>query len=98
MLYVGASAFGFKKTAGAYRAPETIIRAVADGTRLSFDRGLEVEARLFTELAMGSQSKSMIRSLWFHRTQAEKLGTGFDHQMKKVTILGTGMMRQVLAS
>ena len=92
MLFVGASAFIYKKTAGAFAAPEAVIRAVADGTRLKFDRGLEVEARLFVKLALSDQAKDMIRTLWFHRTKAEKLGVGLEHGFKKVTILGTGMM------
>ena len=92
MLFVGASAFIYKKTAGAFAAPESVIRAVADGTRLKFDRGLEIEARLFVKLALSDQAKDMIRTLWFHRTKAEKLGVGMEHGIKKVTILGTGMM------
>jgi 3-hydroxyacyl-CoA dehydrogenase / enoyl-CoA hydratase / 3-hydroxybutyryl-CoA epimerase len=92
MLFVGATAFTFKKTAGAFAAPDAIIRAVADGTQLAFDRGLEIESRFFTKLALSNQAKDMIRTLWFHRTAAEKLGVGMEHGFKKVTILGAGMM------
>jgi 3-hydroxyacyl-CoA dehydrogenase/enoyl-CoA hydratase/3-hydroxybutyryl-CoA epimerase len=92
MLFVGASAFMYKRTAGAFSAPECVVRAVADGTKLKFDRGLEIEARLFTKLAMGQQSKDMIRTLWFHRTAAEKLGVGMEHGFEKISILGAGMM------
>ena len=91
-LFVGASAFLYKKTAGVFPAAEAVIRAVADGTRLTFERGLEVETRLFAELAVSDQCKDMIRSLWYHRLVAEKRGSGLEHGFKKVSILGAGMM------
>jgi 3-hydroxyacyl-CoA dehydrogenase/enoyl-CoA hydratase/3-hydroxybutyryl-CoA epimerase len=91
-LFVGAAAFLVKKTAGAFPAAEAVIRAVSEGTRLQFDRALEVEARLFARLATSDQAKDMIRTLWFHRTAAEKLGVGVAHGFGKVTILGAGMM------
>ena len=91
-LFVGASAFLYKKTAGAFPAAEAVIRAVADGTRLTFERGLEVESRIFAQLATSDQAKDMIRTLWFHRTAAEKRGSGLEHNIQKVAILGAGMM------
>ena len=91
-LFVGASAFLYKKTSGAFPAAESVIKAVADGTRLSFERGLEVESRLFAALATSDQAKDMIRTLWFHRTAAEKRGAGLEHGFSRVTILGAGMM------
>lgn len=91
-LFVGASAFLYKKTAGAFAAPEAVIRAVSEGTRLQFDRALEVEARLFVSLVIGDQAKDMIRTLWYHRRAAEALGTGHEHGFQKVAVLGAGMM------
>ncbi len=96
-LLVGASAFLYKKTAGAFPAAAAALKAVADGTRLDFDRGLEVETRLFTELAVSDGAKDMIRTLWYHRTAAEKRGVGMEHGISKVTILGAGMMGAGLA-
>ncbi|MFT7626143.1 MAG: 3-hydroxyacyl-CoA dehydrogenase/enoyl-CoA hydratase/3-hydroxybutyryl-CoA epimerase, partial [Myxococcota bacterium] len=91
-LFIGASAFLYQKTAGAFAAPEAVIRAVAEGTKLKFDRGVEVETRMFAKLATSDQSKDMIRSLWYHRLAAEKRGSGLEHGFKKVGILGAGMM------
>ena len=96
-LLVGASAFLYKKTAGAFPAAEGALSAIADGTRLSFDRGVEVETRIFARLATSDGAKDMMRTLWFHRTAAEKLGVGLEHGMSKVTILGAGMMGAGLA-
>ena len=91
-LFVGAAAFLYKKTAGAYPAAEAVLKAIADGTRLRFERGLEVESRLFAKLATSDQAKDMMRTLWFHKNAVEKRGVGLEHGFKKVTILGAGMM------
>jgi 3-hydroxyacyl-CoA dehydrogenase/enoyl-CoA hydratase/3-hydroxybutyryl-CoA epimerase len=96
-LLVGASAFLYKKTAGAFPAAEAALKAIADGTRLPFDRGIEVESRLFTQLAVSDGAKDMIRTLWYHRTAAEKRGAGLEHGIRKVTVLGAGMMGAGLA-
>ncbi|MCB9746694.1 MAG: enoyl-CoA hydratase/isomerase family protein [Alphaproteobacteria bacterium] len=94
-LFVGASAFLFKKTAGAFPAAEAALKAIQHGTKLSFERGLEVESRAFAHLATSDQAKDMIRTLFFHRTAVEKQ-VGLPHVddagVSKVTILGAGMM------
>jgi 3-hydroxyacyl-CoA dehydrogenase/enoyl-CoA hydratase/3-hydroxybutyryl-CoA epimerase len=90
----------FKKTAGAYRAPEHALSAMHDGGLLEFDRALEVESRYFVNLAVGDQAKDMIRTLWYHRTAAEKhegLPSTTEEGIQKVGILGAGMMGAALA-
>lgn len=99
-LFMGACAMLYKKTAGAMRAPEEIISVVQEGTRVTFERALEVEARAFTKLALSGQAKDMIRTLWYHRTAAEKhvgLPQAADAGIRKITILGAGMMGAGLA-
>ncbi|RMG99361.1 MAG: 3-hydroxyacyl-CoA dehydrogenase [Deltaproteobacteria bacterium] len=94
-IFMAAAAMLRKKTAGAYRAPELALSAVQEGTPLLFDRALEVEARYFTQLAVGDQAKDMIRTIWYHRTAAEKhegLPRTDDPKIHKVAILGAGMM------
>jgi len=94
-LFVVASAMLFKRTAGAFRAPELALCAVQQGAGLAFDRALEVEARLFVQAATGSQARDMVRTLWFHRNAAEK-HEGLPHtdepRIRKVAVLGAGMM------
>jgi 3-hydroxyacyl-CoA dehydrogenase/enoyl-CoA hydratase/3-hydroxybutyryl-CoA epimerase len=90
----------YKKTAGAYRAPEAAICALHEGGLLELDRALEVEARYFVGLAVGDQAKDMIRTLWYHRNAAEKhegLPQTKDEAIAKVGILGAGMMGAALA-
>ena len=102
-LLMAASAMLHKKTAGVFKAPEAALSAIQEGLGLEFDRGLEVEARYFTGLVVGDQSKDMIRTLWFFRQAALKheglptLAKGEDAGIRKVAILGAGMMGAGLA-
>ena len=99
-LFMAGCAMLRKKTAGVYPAPELAISAVQEGTALSFDRAIEVESRYFTQLATSDQAKDMIRTIWFHRTAAEKhegLPKTDAPDLRKVAILGAGMMGAGLA-
>ena len=99
-IFMAASAMLRKKTAGVFPAPELAISAVQEGLPLSFDRAIEIESRYFTKLAISDQAKDMIRTLWFHRTAAEKhdgLPKVEDARIRKVGILGAGMMGAGLA-
>lgn len=99
-IFMAACAMLVKKTAGAFPAPELAIAAVQEGLPLSFDRAIEVESRYFIQLAISDQAKDMIRTLWFHRTAAEKqdgLPRVEDARIHKVGILGAGMMGAGLA-
>jgi 3-hydroxyacyl-CoA dehydrogenase/enoyl-CoA hydratase/3-hydroxybutyryl-CoA epimerase len=99
-LFMAACAMLYKKTSGAYPAAEAAVTVIQEGSALTFDRALEVEARAFVELAISDQSKDMIRTLWYHRTAAEKhegLPKAESHGFTKVGILGAGMMGAGLA-
>lgn len=99
-IFMAAAAMLFKKTAGAFPAAQDALSAVQEGCAVVFDRALEVEMRYFAKLATSDQAKDMIRTLWFHRTAAEKhqgLPTAEAHGFTKVGILGAGMMGAGLA-
>jgi len=99
-LLLGASAMVYKKTAGAFPAAEYAICSIHEGGMLELDRALEVEARYFVKLAVSDQAKDMIRTLWYHRTAAEKhegLPATEEQGIAKVGILGAGMMGAALA-
>jgi 3-hydroxyacyl-CoA dehydrogenase/enoyl-CoA hydratase/3-hydroxybutyryl-CoA epimerase len=98
-LLLAGAAMTYKKTAGAFAAPEAAISAVHEGTLLNIDRGMEVEARRFAALAVSDQAKDMIRTLWYHRTAAEKhqdLPSVEEQGIERVGILGAGMMGAAL--
>lgn len=99
-MFMAGSAMLYKKTAGAFPAAESAMSVVQEGCAIAFDAALIVEMREFTRLATSDQAKDMIRTLWFHRTAAEKhegLPTAKEHGFGKVGILGAGMMGAGLA-
>jgi 3-hydroxyacyl-CoA dehydrogenase/enoyl-CoA hydratase/3-hydroxybutyryl-CoA epimerase len=99
-LFMAACGMLVKKTARAYPAPELAISAVQEGLAVEFDRALEIESRYFTKLATSDQAKDMIRTVWYHRTAAEKhegLPRTEDMAIEKIGILGAGMMGAGLA-
>ncbi len=99
-IFMAACAMLVKKTSGAFPAPELAIAAVQEGLPLVFDRAIEVESRYFIQLAISDQAKDMIRTLWFHRTAAEKhegLPQVADARIRRVGVLGAGMMGAGLA-
>lgn len=84
------------KTKGCYPAPEAIMAAAVEGAQVDVDTALRIESRYFTYLASGQISKNMIGTFW-HGLNAIKSGhsrpQGFEKwQVKKVGILGAGMM------
>jgi 3-hydroxyacyl-CoA dehydrogenase/enoyl-CoA hydratase/3-hydroxybutyryl-CoA epimerase len=99
-LFMAGSAMLYKKTAGAFPAAESAMSVVQEGCAIAFDAALVVEMREFTKLATSDQAKDMIRTLWFHRTAAEKhegLPAAKEHGFRSVGILGAGMMGAGLA-
>jgi 3-hydroxyacyl-CoA dehydrogenase/enoyl-CoA hydratase/3-hydroxybutyryl-CoA epimerase len=99
-MFMAAAAMLRKKTAGVFVAPESALSAMQEGLSLEFERGLEVEARYFTGLVVGDQSKDMIRTLWFFRQAAlkhEGLPSVADAGIHKIAVLGAGMMGAGLA-
>jgi len=99
-MILAACGMLYKKTAGCYPAHEAATCAVQEGSLLRFDRALEVEGRYFAGLAVSDQAKDMIRTIWYHRTAAEKhegLPTAENDEIEKIGILGAGMMGAGLA-
>jgi len=94
-LVMAAAAMLYKKTAGAFAAPELLLAVVQEGLRLNFDRAMEVEARAFARLATSDQAKDMIRTFFFHKNAADRqlgLPRSEAASFRKVTVLGAGMM------
>ncbi len=99
-IVMAGAAMLYKKTAGAFPAAEAALSVVQEGCAVTFERSLEIEMRAFARLATSDQAKDMLRTLWFHRTAAEKqegLPKVEEHGFSKVGILGAGMMGAGLA-
>ncbi|MBC9246929.1 enoyl-CoA hydratase/isomerase family protein [Paracoccus sp. 11-3] len=95
MTFVGASAMVHGKTLGVYPAAKALLSAVYEGAMVPFDQALKIEARWFTNVLMNPSSGAMIRSLFINKEALEKGANRPDvpdQTVKKVGILGAGMM------
>ncbi len=95
MTFVGASAMVHGKTMGVYPAAKALLAAVYEGALVPFDTALKIEARWFTNVLMNPSSGAMIRSLFINKEALEKGANrpeAPDQTVKKVGILGAGMM------
>lgn len=95
MTFVGASAMVHGKTLGVYPAAKALLSAVYEGAMVPFDTALKIEARWFTHVLMDPSSSAMIRSLFINKEALEKGANrpdAPDQTVKKVGILGAGMM------
>ena len=96
MTFVGASAMVNGKTQGVYPAAKALLSAVYEGALVPFDTALKIEARWFTNVLMNPSSGAMIRSLFINKEALEKGAVRpkdvADQKVKKVGVLGAGMM------
>lgn len=90
-----------QKTRGLLPAPEKILDCAVEAARLDFDTALRKEGRAFTELVMTPEAKNMITTFFF---QLNKINAGASrpdniapHTVKKLGVLGAGMMGQGIA-
>ena len=96
MTFVGANAMVGSKTKGAFPAPKALLSAVYEGALVDFDTALRIEARWFTNVLMNPSSGAMMRSLFVNKEALEKGAVRpegvADQRVKKVGVLGAGMM------
>ncbi|MCV6591495.1 MAG: 3-hydroxyacyl-CoA dehydrogenase NAD-binding domain-containing protein, partial [Silicimonas sp.] len=93
--FVGAAAMIHGKTKGVYPAAKALLSAIYEGAQVPFDTSLKIEARYFTNILMNPSSSAMIRSLFLNKEALEKGANRpavDDQSVKKVGILGAGMM------
>ncbi len=95
MTFVGASAMVNGNTQGVYPAAKALLSAVYEGALVPFDTAIKIEARWFTNVLMNPSSGNMIRSLFINKEALEKGANRpavDDQKVKKVGVLGAGMM------
>jgi 3-hydroxyacyl-CoA dehydrogenase / enoyl-CoA hydratase / 3-hydroxybutyryl-CoA epimerase len=95
MTFVGANAMVLGKTQGVYPAAKALLAAVYEGAMVPFDTAIRIEARYFTQVLMNPSSSAMIRSLFLNKEALEKGANRPavpDQRVKKVGVLGAGMM------
>jgi len=93
--FLGAAAMVHGQTWGAFPAAKALLSAVYEGAMVPFDTALKIEARWFTHVIMNPSSSAMIRSLFINKEALEKGANRPsvpDQSVKKVGVLGAGMM------
>ena len=95
-MFVMGNAMLRKQTYGNYPAQVNIMKAVYEGLQVPMDAALRIESRYFFNTLQTPQAKAMIRSL-FISMQALSKGAGRPagfpkYEVKKVSVLGAGMM------
>ncbi len=101
MTFVGATAMVHGKTQGVYPAAKAMLSAIYEGALVPFDTALKIEARWFTKILMNPSSANMIRSIFLSKGELEKGAVRPaipDESVKKVGILGAGMMGAGIAT
>jgi len=89
------------KTGENYPAPLAALDAVSHGLQYGLDAGLEHEAAHFSELAIGTVSKNLVR-LFFAGTALKKayslpVGAAPPRSISNVAIVGSGFMGSAIA-
>ncbi|KIC43184.1 3-hydroxyacyl-CoA dehydrogenase [Ruegeria sp. ANG-R] len=96
MTFVGANAMVNGKTQGAFPAAKALLSSIYEGALVDFDTALKIEARWFTNVLMNPSSSAMIRSLFLNKEALEKGAVRPkdvpDQRVKKIGVLGAGMM------
>jgi len=96
LTYVGATAMVHGKTQGAFPAAKAMLAAVYEGALVPFDQAIRIEARWFTNILLNPSSAAMINSLFINKGALEKGAARpkdmADQSVKKVGVLGAGMM------
>ena len=90
-----------KKTRGLMPAPEAILDVATNCMHVDFDAAQKIESRSFTKLVVSPEAKNLINTFFF---QMNELNAGGSRpkkieksKVKKVGILGAGMMGQGIA-
>lgn len=95
-VFAGARKQVLKKTGGHYPAPLAALKAVEHGMKYGIEAGLDMEAALFAELAVGDVSRNLVQI--FFATTALKKDPGVEgaapepRAVANVGIVGAGFM------
>ena len=90
-----------EKTGGRYPAPIAALEVIEEGTSGSLERGLELEARRFGELAVSEVSRALVSV--FLATQEIKKDAGYPegtkaNDVRKLAVVGAGLMGAGIAT
>jgi 3-hydroxyacyl-CoA dehydrogenase/enoyl-CoA hydratase/3-hydroxybutyryl-CoA epimerase len=102
VVYATARKQVLKKTSGHYPAPIAALRAVEHGFKHGVDAGLDIEASLFAELAIGDVSRNLVRIFFASTALKKDWGVKGEPPAPKpvanVGIVGAGFMGSAIGS
>ena len=95
-IYSVGTALITKLTQRNYPAPGEILSALYEGTSVPFDTALRVESKHFARLLTSAVARNLMRTLFVHKGELDKLSRRPRELPKTVTrrvgVLGAGMM------
>jgi 3-hydroxyacyl-CoA dehydrogenase/enoyl-CoA hydratase/3-hydroxybutyryl-CoA epimerase len=96
IIYRQAKKAILKKTKGHYPAPLKALKAVKKGYKKKLNKGLDIEAKLFSTLIGSSISKNLIKIFFWTTAVKKENGTNNPNitikEIKKAATLGAGVM------
>ncbi|WP_436521084.1 3-hydroxyacyl-CoA dehydrogenase NAD-binding domain-containing protein [Actinoplanes sp. HUAS TT8] len=75
-----------------YPAPRNILAAAVEGAQVDVDTAFTIESRWFVELVTGPIAKNMIKAFFYDKNAADSRDIGETPPVRKVAVLGAGMM------
>jgi len=84
-----------------FPAPQAILNALSEGSKVDFDTACRIESRYYTQLVRSQQCKNMIKALWFDKNfikNGEERPRGYGRfRPQRVGIIGAGIMGSGIA-
>lgn len=80
-----------------YPAPRNILAAAVEGAQVDVDTAFVIETRYFVELVTGQVAKNMIKAFFFDLNAVNSRDIGEVPPVRKVAVLGAGMMGAAIA-
>ncbi|WP_433826005.1 3-hydroxyacyl-CoA dehydrogenase NAD-binding domain-containing protein [Actinoplanes sp. CA-015351] len=80
-----------------YPAPRNILSAAVEGAQVDVDTAFVIETRYFVELVTGPVAKNMIKAFFFDLNEVNGRSVGDVPPIKKIAVLGAGMMGAAIA-
>ena len=96
LIYRKAKASILAKGGNHYPAPLLALKSIQKGFNKRLKRGMDIETRLFGQLAVSDVSKNLIR-LFFTSQHLKKQAPGSNDKITKLAILGAGVMGGMIA-
>ncbi|MEV6301385.1 3-hydroxyacyl-CoA dehydrogenase NAD-binding domain-containing protein [Actinoplanes sp. NPDC051861] len=80
-----------------YPAPRNILSAAVEGAQVDVDTAFVIETRYFIELVTGQVTKNMVKAFFFDLNAVNNRQIGDVPPVRKVAVLGAGMMGAAIA-